>query len=197
MVASDIESRFGSDGIEVVANYTGGTKTMSLGLGNFALHPARAWALQTNVVGKGRDNLVKITAGDTATLQDTTSIDVQAVLDLARTLVTRHDFEGAAALLQGYLAGTKLPKETKPRGVQGDLAVSAPRRVRSPGFRRGRALWRDPGRGERSQEGQGAELRVPGDHSEHSLEGQESHGPGTGGRGARVGTTSRGHRPLR
>ena len=32
---------------------------------------------------------------------------------LARTLIERHDFEGAAALLQGYLAGTRLPRETK------------------------------------------------------------------------------------
>ena len=76
-VADDISRRFEDEPVEVVANYTGGTKTMSLGLGNFALRQGKDWVLQTNVRGSGRDNLVKITSGDVPTLQDTTSIEAE------------------------------------------------------------------------------------------------------------------------
>jgi len=48
-----------------VANYTGGTKTMTLGLGIYALRKAPEWEVQFNASGK-RTNLIKIERGDIA-----------------------------------------------------------------------------------------------------------------------------------
>ncbi len=56
-IEADLRSRWPQDGAVVIANYTGGTKTMSLGLALYALRRAvRGWELQLNRgIATGRD----------------------------------------------------------------------------------------------------------------------------------------------
>ncbi|MBM3269236.1 MAG: TIGR02710 family CRISPR-associated protein [Candidatus Sericytochromatia bacterium] len=102
-------------GARVVANYTGGTKTMSLGLGVFALRSG--WDLECNV-GK-RQDIIKITEGDTPMIQGAAAIRADDAWQLASKLVGRHDYEGAVAVADHCLRGL----QTRDRqGAGRDLA---------------------------------------------------------------------------
>lgn len=93
----------------VRANYTGGTKTMSLALGYHAIQ--KSWTLQVNKAA--RINTIKVTAGDSAVRQNTESVDVERALASARELFARHDFDGAAGVLQSFIGDTRLSRERR------------------------------------------------------------------------------------
>ncbi len=71
-IAGRIDALWPRHEVQVLANYTGGTKTMTLGLGLFALSRVGAgWVLQLNrVAAGGRTDLIRVRAGDHPVLQD-------------------------------------------------------------------------------------------------------------------------------
>ena len=97
----DIRKRWPHHPPEVIANYTGGTKTMSLGLGLFAFHSAtEPWDLQLNrVVAGGRTDLVGIRVGDQAVLQDASRSLADVLSNHAEILARRHHYQAAVDLL--------------------------------------------------------------------------------------------------
>lgn len=103
----DIERRFTGQDHEVIANYTGGTKTMSLGLGAYALRTGGRWQLQVQTAPPRRD-LIKVAAGDMALPQDVAGMLARDALDQADRLLRRHDYEGAAEVLQFLVSRTTL-----------------------------------------------------------------------------------------
>lgn len=98
-------------GTSVVANYTGGTKTMSFGLGLHALR--RGWVLQVNATGRGRDNLERIDLGDVALVQEEGWLTVEDALERARDLEGRHGYAAAVAVLEALAASRRLPGEER------------------------------------------------------------------------------------
>ncbi|MBI4820417.1 MAG: TIGR02710 family CRISPR-associated protein [Deltaproteobacteria bacterium] len=97
-------------GPRVVANYTGGTKTMSLGLGYHAIQAG--WEVQ--VSSGTRKDLIKVTMGERALRQDLSAIVTQRALESARQLFERHDFEGTTSVLEDLYARHSVPKELRP-----------------------------------------------------------------------------------
>lgn len=90
-----IRERFGSDA-EVVANYTGGTKTMSLALGLFAVLRER-WDLSIN---RGpRVDLVKVRGGDIPVLADKQSVVTEIHISQARGFLKRFAYDAADDVL--------------------------------------------------------------------------------------------------
>ncbi|HSL84327.1 MAG TPA: TIGR02710 family CRISPR-associated CARF protein [Thermoanaerobaculia bacterium] len=100
-IAEHLKDRFGEPS-EVYANYTGGTKTMTLGLGLFAYVARPRWILQFNG-GRPRNNLVKIKAGDVAMRQQADGLRVREVRKRAAELAARADYAGALALLEATI----------------------------------------------------------------------------------------------
>lgn len=81
----------------VIANYTGGTKTMSAALAAFAL--LHDWELQAQVAR--RTDLIRVTANDRRRLQAGVHVArMQLALRQARAFAARGDFEGAINLLE-------------------------------------------------------------------------------------------------
>jgi hypothetical protein len=106
-IADDIASRFAGQDLEVLANYTGGTKTMSVGLAAFAVR--FGWGLQLNATGRERTNLVKITGGDIPLPQDTTVLHVRDAVVTAKEQAARHAYEVAVETLTMALTRMRLP----------------------------------------------------------------------------------------
>ncbi|MCC6625256.1 MAG: TIGR02710 family CRISPR-associated protein [Deltaproteobacteria bacterium] len=89
----------------IVANYSGGTKSMSAGLVTFALRAG--WELQ--IQSARRNDLVKVTANDNARKVAIGGIVAADVRRQADQLAARHDHDGAATLLERLLADHALP----------------------------------------------------------------------------------------
>ncbi len=86
---------------EVVANYTGGSKTMSVGLALYAVAVTRGrWQLQVNAAGAGRTDLIRVETGDTAVAQDGVALGVRQAREEAEELERRHDYDGGVAVLE-------------------------------------------------------------------------------------------------
>lgn len=98
-----LHDRLPSDA-RVIANYTGGSKSMSAALVSFALR--RGWELQLQVAR--RTDLIRVTAHDAARKVAVGAIIAHDVRQQARMLAERHDNEGAALLLEGMLAAHAL-----------------------------------------------------------------------------------------
>lgn len=84
----------------IIANYTGGSKSMSAALVSFALR--RGWELQLQVAR--RTDLIRVTAHDAARKVAVGAIIAHDVRQQAKMLAERHDNEGAALLLEGMLS---------------------------------------------------------------------------------------------
>lgn len=91
-IAEAIAARFPDEDVEVIANYTGGTKTMTAALVAFALRQP-AWVCQANVAA--RTDLIAVRAGDVALPQDVSTLQLADVRALADGLMERADFAGA------------------------------------------------------------------------------------------------------
>lgn len=123
-IEADIQARWPRGGVEVIANYTGGTKTMSLGLGFYALRRGDGWELQLNRgVPGGRQNLIRIETGDQSLFQDTSRLIAETALERALALEERYDYEGAVIVLSGTLSRHRL------RGEDQNLLLTAQLRV--------------------------------------------------------------------
>ena len=113
-IEQDLATRFAGDAPRVIANYTGGTKTMTLGLEAYALRTGGRWELQVNA-SIPRTDLIKVTSGDIALPQDVAGLLSRDVLERAEALAERHDYEGAVETLQFLLTRTSLtPADRRP-----------------------------------------------------------------------------------
>lgn len=113
-IDEDVRKRWPEGNVEVVANYTGGTKTMSLGLGLYALRRGSPWWLQVNRT-IDRSNIRRIETGDVALPQDLSHLLAQAAAERAGALAERHDYAGAEAVLEATLAQERLRSEDQRR----------------------------------------------------------------------------------
>ncbi len=116
-IEADVRRRWPRCAPEVIANYTGGTKTMSLGL---ALHALRrsdgAWTLQLNrLAAGGRTDLVGIRAGDQPVFQDLSWALSAAASDWAAALAEGHDYGAAASVVSRALTHQRLRGEDQRR----------------------------------------------------------------------------------
>jgi len=92
-IEQKLTARFAGEEREILANYTGGTKTMAAGLVVFAVRAG--WELQVNATGAERENLVKITGGDLPLPQDATILRVDEALETVREQAARHAHDAA------------------------------------------------------------------------------------------------------
>lgn len=100
-----LDQRLPRDAKNVVANYTGGSKSMSAALVSYALRAG--WALQVQTAK--RTDLVKVVANDGARRVAVGHILALDVRRQAEILAQRHDHSGAALLLERLLADHELP----------------------------------------------------------------------------------------
>jgi hypothetical protein len=80
-IGRHIKQTFSDEPVRVLANYTGGTKTMSLGLGVFVVIGRGLWELQVQAAWP-RTDIVSVKSGDIAQVQDINIV-------LARETITR------------------------------------------------------------------------------------------------------------
>ena len=113
-IDDDLSRRFPEPGLEVVANYTGGTKTMSLGLGYYAIARWSPWSLQVNRT-EDRNNTRRIETGDIALPQDVSNLLADAAVERATALAERHDYAGAESVLGATLSRERLRAEDQRR----------------------------------------------------------------------------------
>ena len=85
---------------EVTANYTGGTKTMSVALALAALMRERC-ALAVNV--GPRADLIKVISGDIPVIVDKWRISSEIQIDMARRAIADYDYAYAYRLFEGIL----------------------------------------------------------------------------------------------
>ncbi len=112
-IVQRLHARFPGGEVSVLANYTGGTKTMSVGLAVAALR--NGWRLQTNHTGAGRTNLISVQSGDIALPQDSAGILAEDRLERAASLEARHDYSGALQLLEETLVRAVIPHDLRDR----------------------------------------------------------------------------------
>ncbi|MBW4652554.1 MAG: TIGR02710 family CRISPR-associated protein [Kaiparowitsia implicata GSE-PSE-MK54-09C] len=100
-----------SPGGELYADYTGGTKTMSLSLAMSALDYGVSLYLTTNAT---RENLFRVERGQSTERAPTTLLTVERALnqDLPR-LLQDFNYSGAIATLQALLQSLELPADQK------------------------------------------------------------------------------------
>jgi CRISPR-associated protein (TIGR02710 family) len=100
-------------GAQVVADYTGGTKTMALALGAVALDQGVSLYLTTSAM---RENLVRVERGESTSRAATSGVTVERSLsqDLPRFL-EQYNYGGAIALLTNLLATYELSPEQRRR----------------------------------------------------------------------------------
>jgi CRISPR-associated protein (TIGR02710 family) len=98
-------------GVELYADYTGGTKTMSLSLGMAALDYGLSLYLTTNAT---RENLFRVERGQSTERAPTTLLTVERTLnqELPRFLQA-FNYGGAIATLQSLLQSLELPTDQK------------------------------------------------------------------------------------
>ena len=116
-IEGDVGRRWPRCTPEVIANYTCGTKTMSLGLVLFALRRAgRGWKLQLNRPAPGgRTDLIAVRTGDHAVLQDASAELAEAAEGWAKVLAGGHEDAAAVLVLSRVLAGQRLATEQQAR----------------------------------------------------------------------------------
>lgn len=103
-VSAEITARFGPDA-EVIANYTGGTKTMSVALALFAIIEGN-WNLTLN---KGpRRDLIKVRAGDMPVLVGKQAVALTLLRNQAREFLKRYAYDMADAVLAEATANQPL-----------------------------------------------------------------------------------------
>jgi len=97
--AEEITQVFGAD-CAVTANYTGGTKTMSVSLALLAVLEEK-WGLMIN---KGpRNDLVKVRVGDSPVAVDKWRLHCENQFNMARQAIRRFDYAQAEDILSGTL----------------------------------------------------------------------------------------------
>lgn len=95
-IHTGIEKRY-PQGCRVIANYTGGTKTMSMGLGVFALQYPE-WEIQIQT--RSRKNLIKVESGDITTKLDLSVFHLQKLEQELSGLETSEEFDSACQRIQ-------------------------------------------------------------------------------------------------
>ncbi len=107
-IDAEIDRRWPDRAVRVIANYTGGTKTMALALGQFAVQVD--WELQVCTNPEpGRPNLRGIEVGEVPVAQDAAVVYVRAALERARLLRESSDFDGAVGALVGLRRERRVP----------------------------------------------------------------------------------------
>lgn len=100
--------------VHVVANYTGGTKTMSFGLGLVGIQmmwfPQKdmEWELQLNTTLHGRPNLVSVGGGDVVVRQGASLVLCDLVLAQVKHLEAGHQYDAAVHLLEDLVQRLEL-----------------------------------------------------------------------------------------
>jgi len=97
---------------EVIANYTGGTKTMTFGLAHHGLR--RGWKLEV-IRTQGRRDLIKVDTAGVATAQSVSRALSSAALERAGELMQQHNFHGAVTVLQSALRDRGVTSAENPR----------------------------------------------------------------------------------
>ena len=113
-IEEELLSEEQEENLEVIANYTGGTKTMSLGLGYFAIRTHK-WILKVNSNTFGRKNLIAVDTGDVSTPQNMTDIIVYETLARAEQLTEKKNYSAAKKLVTGLLNKYYTTKNQKNR----------------------------------------------------------------------------------
>ena len=99
-LADKIREHFGAEHPRIVANYTGGTKTMSVALALVAMIEEN-WELQLN---KGpRVDLVKVRGGDVPILINKWEVFADHILNAIKESLSRYDYAEAAELASDAL----------------------------------------------------------------------------------------------
>ena len=99
-LAHEIRERFGTEHPRIVANYTGGTKTMSVALALVAMIEEN-WELQLN---KGpRVDLVKVRSGDVPILINKWEVFADHIINAIKESLSRYDYAEAAELASDAL----------------------------------------------------------------------------------------------
>lgn len=111
VVEKKIAERFGDD-VEVIANYTGGTKSMSAALVLKAIQN-EDWKLSLN---KGiRKDLIKVRCGDVPVLEDKLGIYLENYIDQIKIFLQRHDYSAADNTLSEITKKHSLPSDEQRR----------------------------------------------------------------------------------
>lgn len=97
-----IKTKSGDTQPDIIADYTGGTKTMSAGLVLFALHQQPPW--QLFLQSTTRNDLIKITTGNVVWRQATSGIVIRKAIEKARELAAMYNYAGARAILENAIA---------------------------------------------------------------------------------------------
>lgn len=106
-IEKEITERFG-DNVEVIANYTGGTKSMSAALVLKGMQQEQ-WKLSLN---KGiRKDLIKVHTGDVPILEDKLGIYLVNYRDKIKIFLRRHDYSSADDLLSEVTVSHCLPSD--------------------------------------------------------------------------------------
>ena len=99
-LANEIKKRFGEKNPRIIANYTGGTKTMSVALALVAMIE-EDWELQLN---KGpRVDLVKVRGGDVPILVNKWEVFSDNILGTIKESLSRYDYSEASELASNAL----------------------------------------------------------------------------------------------
>jgi len=107
VIENKIAERFG-DGAEVIANYTGGTKSMSAALVLKGMQQEH-WKLSLN---KGvRKDLIKVHSGDIPVLEDKLGIYLVNYRDQTKIFLQRHDYSSADNTLSEVTMRHRLPSD--------------------------------------------------------------------------------------
>lgn len=102
-----------SPNYQIYADYTGGTKTMSLALGAVALDHNFSLFLTTSAT---RENLIKVERGESTERAPTTSVAVERTLNQTLpSLLEKYNYPAAIAQLQSLLQSLELPSDQKRR----------------------------------------------------------------------------------
>lgn len=100
-----------SSDCQICADYTGGTKTMSLALGMAALDHNIALFLTTNAT---RNNLIRVERGESTERAPTTLVTVERTLNQTLpSFLEQYNYSAAIAQLQSLLQSLELPAERK------------------------------------------------------------------------------------
>ena len=119
-LAREIKERFKDENIRIIANYTGGTKTMSVALTLVALIE-EDWDLQLN---KGpRVDLIKVREGDVPILVNKWNIFADHVLNSIKQNWQKYDYSSAAELSSNILGKTYL-SENRQAQFQNIFSIS-------------------------------------------------------------------------
>ncbi|MEJ5300476.1 MAG: TIGR02710 family CRISPR-associated CARF protein [Thermodesulforhabdaceae bacterium] len=109
-VKSDIEKRFADESLSVIANYTGGTKTMSAALVAFSL--LTDWDLQCNV--GPRVDLIKVRSGDVPVPVSVAQVRIRQHLQIVSELLRGYHYGEAVEVLERLLTDSRyMPGEIR------------------------------------------------------------------------------------